>query len=57
MRPVPRGWSAIWDPLEGAHWYWQRDTGVTTWDLSMTLSGDLWEDIREILDVEYLQIQ
>ena len=35
MRPVPRGWSAIWDPLEGAHLYWQRDTGVTTWDLPL----------------------
>ena len=23
----------------------------------MTLSGDLWEDIREILDVEYLQVK
>ena len=30
---------------------------MTTWDLSMILSGDLWEDIREILDVEYLQIK
>ena len=57
MRRVPRRWSAIWDPSEDAHWYWERDTGVTTWDLSMTLSGDLWEDIREILDVEYLQVK
>ena len=35
MRPVPQGWSAIWDPTSGRHWYWQPDTDVTTWDLPL----------------------
>ena len=35
MRPVPPGWSAIWDPTSGTHWYWQPDTDVTTWDLPL----------------------